>query len=73
MGVSSVEWGRAFPVEGGLLKMLLPGHRIFIQGSHGNNWNRPLSPVLDDLKNAKSDFGMVEMMSCEGGCIDGPC
>ncbi|HPU08219.1 MAG TPA: [Fe-Fe] hydrogenase large subunit C-terminal domain-containing protein, partial [Candidatus Atribacteria bacterium] len=72
MGSSSVEWGRAFPVEGGLLKTasldtgFLSREVMVITGIDR------CRQFLDDLKNAKSDFGMVEMMSCEGGCIDGP-
>jgi len=72
MDASLVEWGRAFPVEGGLLKTasldagMLSREVMVITGIDR------CRQFLDDLKNARTNFGMVEMMSCEGGCIDGP-
>jgi len=72
MDASLVEWGRAFPVEGGLLKTasldagMLSREVMVITGIDR------CRQFLEDLKNARTNFGMVEMMSCEGGCIDGP-
>ncbi|HXL02863.1 MAG TPA: [Fe-Fe] hydrogenase large subunit C-terminal domain-containing protein [Candidatus Atribacteria bacterium] len=72
MGLSSVEWGRAFPVEGGLLKTASLDTGILSKEVMVITGIDRCRQFLDDLENARSSFEMVEMMSCEGGCIDGP-
>ncbi len=72
MGLSSVEWGRAFPVEGGLLKTASLDTGILSKEVMVITGIDRCRQFLDDLKDTKGDFEMVEMMSCEGGCIDGP-
>ena len=71
-GLSSVEWGRAFPVEGGLLKTASLDTGILSKEVMVITGIDRCRQFLDDLENARSSFEMVEMMSCEGGCIDGP-
>jgi len=65
-------WARSFPVEGGLLQSasltcdLLSREVIVITGIER------AKQFLQELKEKKVDFRLVEMMACEGGCIDGP-
>ncbi|MEN3185669.1 MAG: [Fe-Fe] hydrogenase large subunit C-terminal domain-containing protein [Atribacterota bacterium] len=69
---SSVEWGRSFPVEGGLLRSaslstdLLSSDLIVITGVER------AKQFLRELQEGKVHFRLIEMMACEGGCIDGP-
>lgn len=67
-----VFWARAFPVEGGLLKSaslevgMLSRDVITITGIDR------CQQFLKHFAPERSQFRLVEMMSCEGGCIDGP-
>ncbi len=70
--LSSVQWARAFPVEGGLLKTgdfdtgILSRESVVITGIER------CQRFLDNFENEKEGLKIIEMMSCEGGCIDGP-
>ncbi len=67
-----VLWARAFPVEGGLLKStalkvgLLSRDIITVTGIDR------CKKFLEEFNPEESHFRLIEMMSCEGGCIDGP-
>lgn len=69
---SSVDWARSFPVEGGLLRSasldtdLLSSDLIVITGVE------KAKQFLQELQDGKVRFRLIEMMACEGGCIDGP-
>lgn len=69
---SSVDWARSFPVEGGLLRSasldtdLLSSDLIVITGVER------AKQFLRELQDGKIRFRLIEMMACEGGCIDGP-
>ncbi|QPM68368.1 [Fe-Fe] hydrogenase large subunit C-terminal domain-containing protein [Atribacter laminatus] len=70
--LSSVQWARAFPVEGGLLKTGEFDTGILSQESVVITGIERCQRFLDDFEKEKEGLKMVEMMSCEGGCIDGP-
>ena len=69
---SRVSWARAFPVEGGLLKSalletdLLSVEKIVITGIDR------AKRFLEEFERKSPGLRLIEMMSCEGGCIDGP-
>lgn len=69
---SPVDWARAFPVEGGLLRSaqletdVLSRDLIVITGVERAR------EFLKELEAGKVNFKLIEMMACEGGCIDGP-
>ena len=70
--LTSIQWARAFPVEGGLLKTgdldtgILSKESVVITGIER------CQRFLDNFEKEKEGLKIVEMMSCEGGCIDGP-
>ena len=70
--LSSVQWARAFPVEGGLLKTGDFDTGILSQESVVITGIERCQRFLDNFEKEKEGLKMVEMMSCEGGCIDGP-
>uniref|UniRef100_A0A7V4DEN3 PAS domain-containing protein n=1 Tax=Candidatus Caldatribacterium californiense TaxID=1454726 RepID=A0A7V4DEN3_9BACT len=67
-----VRWARAFPVEGGLLQSasfevhLLSRDVVTITGIDR------CKEFLESFSPKRYKFRIIEMMSCEGGCIDGP-
>jgi len=69
---SHVKWARAFPVEGGFLKTgsldtgVLSRDTVVITGIDR------CKRFLDNFEKEREGLKIVEMMSCEGGCIDGP-
>ncbi|MGC8777964.1 MAG: [Fe-Fe] hydrogenase large subunit C-terminal domain-containing protein [Candidatus Caldatribacteriaceae bacterium] len=69
---SPVAWARAFPVEGGLLRSasletdLLSHDMLVITGVER------AKQFLNELKDGRVHFKLIEIMACEGGCIDGP-
>ncbi|BER92217.1 MAG: hypothetical protein PWP60_576 [Candidatus Atribacteria bacterium] len=69
---SRISWARAFPVEGGLLKSasletdLLSVEKLVITGIDR------AKRFLEEFEKESPGLKLVEMMSCEGGCIDGP-
>lgn len=69
---SLVNWARAFPLEGGLLRSaslqtdLLSHDLVVITGVDR------AQQFLRELREGKVNFKLIEMMACEGGCIDGP-
>ncbi|NLJ38793.1 MAG: 4Fe-4S binding protein [Candidatus Atribacteria bacterium] len=71
-GLSSVQWARAFPVEGGLLKTGDFDTGILSQESVVITGIERCQRFLENFENEKEGLKVVEMMSCEGGCIDGP-
>ncbi|MDI9595845.1 MAG: [Fe-Fe] hydrogenase large subunit C-terminal domain-containing protein [Atribacterota bacterium] len=70
--LSSVQWARTFPVEGGLLKTGDFDTGILSQESVVITGIERCQRFLDNFEKEKEGLKMVEMMSCEGGCIDGP-
>lgn len=70
--LSSVQWARAFPVEGGLLKTGDFDTGILSQESVVITGIERCQRFLENFENEKEGLKVVEMMSCEGGCIDGP-
>ncbi len=70
--LTSIQWARAFPIEGGLLKTgdldtgILSKESVVITGIER------CQRFLDNFEKEKEGLKIVEMMSCEGGCIDGP-
>ncbi len=72
MDTSPIQWARAFPVEGGLLKTAsLDRDYLSKEFAVITGIDRCMN-FLDDFEREKSGFKMVELMSCDGGCIDGP-
>lgn len=72
LSVSSVEWARAFPVEGGLLKTASLDTEILSQEMVVITGVERCQNFLENFEKEKTGFKVIEMMACEGGCIDGP-
>lgn len=69
---SRISWARAFPVEGGLLKAASIESGIVSRDMLVLTGIDRCQRFLDDFEKERSGFKIMEMMSCEGGCIDGP-
>ncbi|HSV30400.1 MAG TPA: [Fe-Fe] hydrogenase large subunit C-terminal domain-containing protein [Atribacteraceae bacterium] len=70
--VSRTHWARAFPVEGGLLKATAMETGILSKDMLALTGIDRCRRFLDGFEKERSGFRIMEMMSCEGGCIDGP-
>ncbi len=70
--VSSIQWARAFPVEGGLMKAASLDKELLSREFAVITGIDRCKNFLDDFEREKTGFKMLELMSCEGGCIDGP-
>ncbi|MGQ9747533.1 MAG: [Fe-Fe] hydrogenase large subunit C-terminal domain-containing protein [Candidatus Caldatribacteriaceae bacterium] len=70
--VSAVQWARAFPLEGGLLRSasldtdLLSHEFVVVTGVER------AKQFFKEMEKGRIHFRFIEAMACEGGCIDGP-
>lgn len=72
LDISRVEWARAFPVEGGLLKTAALDTEILSQEMLVITGVERCQNFLKNFEKERVGFKVIEMMACEGGCIDGP-
>jgi len=63
---------RLFPVEGGLVGTAKMDTDILASNIVTTSGLEACRDVLDSIRAAKLDAEMVELMACEGGCINGP-
>lgn len=70
---SRTHWGRLFPLAGGLLRTaglstdMLAGRTATVTGIE------KCQLMIRQILEQKVSLDLIEMMGCDGGCIDGPC
>ncbi len=67
--------GRGFPVIGGVTAAIarhLPEGTVF-KPQQINGMDRKTMKLLKAYPKARGDANFIEVMSCEGGCVGGPC
>ena len=66
--------GRRFPVSGGVAGAVvsLVGDKAEIKPTAINGLNKASIKLLKQYATKGSEFNMVEVMCCEGGCVAGP-
>ncbi len=67
-----VRFARAFPVEGGLIKSAALQGELLCRDILTITGVDRCKEFLKSFSPERSRFRIIEMMSCEGGCIDGP-
>lgn len=71
-GEPATEKARLFPIEGGLVGTarmdtdILGSHMIVASGLEACH------EILGDIRSGKLNAGLVELLACKGGCVNGP-
>lgn len=65
--------GRGFPVSGGVRAAVEACTKTSIRPEIVNGISRQTFKKLKVLHKLKNPFNFLEVMACEGGCVNGPC